>query len=129
MQFPSMSSLRWTHFRTQKFDNLNYEIFATYLSFLKTYLSFHLYEEIASNLVRGFSVVQNSIPLPNICYNVPRACLLNRSPISAMVIKSNRSGLLCSKKQWMRLVTSHHRNLSSAEMIMSQTFKQCRATS
>ena len=27
-------------------------------------------------------------------YNIPRACLLNRSPVPAMVLKSNRSGLL-----------------------------------
>ena len=27
------------------------------------------------------------------CYNIPRACLLNRSPVPAMDLKSNRSGL------------------------------------
>ena len=27
-------------------------------------------------------------------YNIPRACLLNRSPVPAMDLKSNRSGLL-----------------------------------
>ena len=27
-------------------------------------------------------------------YGIPRACLLNRSPVPAMVLKSNRSGLL-----------------------------------
>ena len=26
-------------------------------------------------------------------YNIPRACLLNRSPVPAMDLKSNRSGL------------------------------------
>ena len=28
-------------------------------------------------------------------YNIPRACLLNRSPVPAMDLKSNRSGLWC----------------------------------
>ena len=29
----------------------------------------------------------------NVNYNIPRACLLNRSPVPAMDLKSNRSGL------------------------------------
>ena len=28
-----------------------------------------------------------------LCYNIPRACLLNRSPVPAIGLKSNRSGL------------------------------------
>ena len=30
----------------------------------------------------------------NTFYNVPGACLLNRSPVPAMVVNSSRSGLL-----------------------------------
>ena len=51
-------------------------------------------------------------------YNIPRACLLNRPPVPAMDLKSNKSGLC------------HHmlETCRKAEKIMSQTFKQCRAT-
>ena len=38
-------------------------------------------------------------------YNIPRACLLNRSPVPTMVLKSNRSGLWCHiivTYRWLR---------------------------
>ena len=47
--------------------------------------------------------------ITNMFYNTPRACLLNRSPVPAMVLKSNRSGYLYvnqSDKTTWRILTN-----------------------
>ena len=63
-------------------------------------------------ILQGYSIAGQ-----NICfYNIPRACLLNRSPVPAMVLKSNRSGLwrhmleTCRRLRW--LCRKHSNNVA-----------------
>ena len=77
-------------------------------------------------------------PSPKTCllfmsiYNIPRACLLNRSPVPAMDIKSNRSGLwrhmLETCRRLRRLCHKHSNNVArhDKKLQLSQNF--CRAT-
>ena len=51
---------------------------------------------------RTFCPYRNFSQAINSNYNIPGACLLNRSPVPGMDLK----------KQWIRLVTSHAGNLS-----------------
>ena len=59
--------------------------------------------------------LRDQIRMTKFDYNIPGACLLHRSP----------SPSYGSEKQQIRLVTSNVRNLSQAEKIVSQEFKQC----
>ena len=70
-------------------------------------------------------------PVLAITYNIPRACLLNRSTVPAMVLKSNRSGLwrhiiwTCRRLRWL---CRRHLKMSR-DMIKIQLSQQfCRAT-
>ena len=49
------------------------------------------------NPLRAFTGIlvfsENFLLILKLNYNIPRACLLNRSPVPAMDLKSNRSGL------------------------------------
>ena len=42
-------------------------------------------------LIKNGNIVEYNYD--KLCYNIDRACLLNRSPVLAMNLKSNRSGL------------------------------------
>ena len=59
-------------------------------------------------------------------YNIPRACLLNRSPVSAMVLKSNRSGL------WRTCVAGWDDYVANTQTMSQDVFQLshnfCRAT-
>ena len=54
-----------------------------------------LEQKYDSMSLHGFiSDIKIIVIVSKLFYNIPGACLLNRSPVPAMVLKSNRSGLL-----------------------------------